>query len=141
MKNTYESFLINDKICTHVWMPNLKFIYWMDSNDQGNKTQQSVLTMQYAVFFLRTPHSWFADVNHVVFTVCQKNSICIWIRKWFKESKGGPLPWLIDKARTFVRLYVTIGRQTFLRSPNNEKVGLYILYYFCWTVYISHFCY
>ena len=47
----------------------------MDSNDQGHKTQQSVLTMQYAVFFLRTPHSWFADVNHAVFAVCQKISI------------------------------------------------------------------
>ena len=41
----------------------------MDSNDQGRKTQQ------YAVFFLRTPHSWFADVNHAVFAVCQKISI------------------------------------------------------------------
>ena len=45
----------------------------MDSNDQGHKTQQTtVLTMQYAVFFLRTPHSSFADVNHAVFAVCRK---------------------------------------------------------------------
>ena len=43
----------------------------MDSNDQGHKTQHSVRCF----FFLRTPHSWFADVNHAVFAVCQKISI------------------------------------------------------------------
>ena len=64
----------------------------MDSNDQGNKTQQSVLTMQYAVFFLRTPHSWFADVNHAVFAVCQKISIYEFENNLKKVKEAGPLP-------------------------------------------------
>ena len=94
-------------------------------NDQGHKTQQSVLTMQYAVFFSKD----------TTFLVCWRQScgVCrlsknfnIWIWKQFKESKGGPLLWLIDKARTFVQFYVKMGRQNFFALTQQWKVWIWL---------------
>ena len=96
-KKTWRSFLNSDQICTLIWIKNLKFKFWINSNtylvrEFGGGIQRVAIWIYYKFAFLRTQNCISCSTSKYLFVhfLYYINFCNIKEEEWARERGGRP---------------------------------------------------